>query len=548
MPEEPLSVGVLLHSSSIPAWQYCLVKELLATDLVYVKSVLFTTESVPASGLANSVYRSSLDLLTRYEQRRAPLQYDAFAATPITELEKLPGPSRPELRLINDMNGSALDPVRFFHEQKHDIILALDQIASLNDLARLSNYGVWYFSHDFGQTQVPSGQFVGLAEVLLQRPTIRSALSIRDSASSSSLVAFETFSCARSNAFLISRNEHFWKLAKVIPRMLQQFTQSKSHAFIGNSRPNIQNDNISDPLTTSALSSLFLILAVLRYLGRSLLAKTIRRFFTDRWILMISTDRQSFDFSKFDKLLPPSGWFWADPFVVPDDDKTYLIFEEAALTTGKGHISVAELQSGKRAVRPRRILERPYHLSYPFVFRLDGDLFMIPESAENHTIDLYRFARFPDELEFVRTLAEDIEAYDATLIEVRDLWWMFVNVRSHPGASTWDELCLFYAEHPITGTWRPHDRNPVLSDVRSARPAGNLFFQDGNLYRPSQNSSFRYGYGLNLSRIVHLSKDAYSEEIVSRIEPTWSRCIRGMHTLNRDTRISVIDALYRTRR
>ena len=130
---------------------------------------------------------------------------------------------------------------------------------------------------------------------------------------------------------------------------------------------------------------------------------------------------------------------------------------------------------------------------------------MIPESAENRTIELYRFRVFPDDLEFVHILMENVEAYDATLEEYNGLWWMFANVKPHAGASSWDELCLFYSDSPISSTWHPHPLNPVVSDVRCARPAGNLFVQDIYLYRPSQNSSHRYGYGLNINRILDLT-------------------------------------------
>ena len=46
---------------------------------------------------------------------------------------------------------------------------------------------------------------------------------------------------------------------------------------------------------------------------------------------------------------------------------------------------------------------------------------MIPESAENRTIELYRFRVFPDDLEFVHILMENVEAYDATLVEYNGL-------------------------------------------------------------------------------------------------------------------------------
>lgn len=40
-------------------------------------------------------------------------------------------------------------------------------------------------------------------------------------------------------------------------------------------------------------------------------------------------------------------------------------------------------------------MERPYHLSYPFLFEYGEQLYMLPESAENRSLDVYRYTHFP---------------------------------------------------------------------------------------------------------------------------------------------------------
>ena len=59
--------------------------------------------------------------------------------------------------------------------------------------------------------------------------------------------------------------------------------------------------------------------------------------------------------------------------------------------TGKAHISYVRLGGEAAPVGPpATALETPYHLSYPFVFRHEDDIFMIPESSANRTVELYR--------------------------------------------------------------------------------------------------------------------------------------------------------------
>ena len=137
---------------------------------------------------------------------------------------------------------------------------------------------------------------------------------------------------------------------------------------------------------------------------------------------------------------------------------------------------------------------------------------------------------------------------DATLVPHKDEWWLFVNVADHPGASTWDELFLFHADSPLSDRWKPHARNPVVSDVTRARPAGRIFGRDGVLYRPSQDCSKGYGYGLRIHRIDKLTPFEYEETIVSSTLPSGQRGIRGVHTFNQDGRLVMMDAKLRALR
>jgi hypothetical protein len=115
----------------------------------------------------------------------------------------------------------------------------------------------------------------------------------------------------------------------------------------------------------------------------------------------------------------------------------------------------------------------------------------------------------------------------------------------YEGASSWDELFLFYADSLFSGRWCAHPQNPIVSDVRKARPAGKIFQQNGKIYRPSQDCTNRYGYGLTINRILKLSKTEYEEVEVSSIEPKWDNNILGVHSINREKNLTVIDGLLR---
>ena len=104
-------------------------------------------------------------------------------------------------------------------------------------------------------------------------------------------------------------------------------------------------------------------------------------------------------FAGLDRLDDPS-WRWlkddrrryfADPFLFEEGGVDYVFCEEFPYATGKGVISVFAVDDAGNPGSPSVVLERPYHLSYPFVFRHDGaDLDDAGERAKPHARALPR--------------------------------------------------------------------------------------------------------------------------------------------------------------
>jgi hypothetical protein len=244
-------------------------------------------------------------------------------------------------------------------------------------------------------------------------------------------------------------------------------------------------------------------------------------------------------FYRFKRLQPPADRDWADPCVIQHEGSYFIFHEEYVYRKRKGHISVIQMDAKGRWQPPVPVLERLYHLSYPFVFEWEGTYYMVPETAANRTVELYRCTSFPGGWELCATLLRDVSATDATLAEVDGRWWMFVNL-AVPGASKNDELHLYYADSPL-GPWHPHRRNPVKSDVRSARPAGRLLRLNGQLGRPAQDCSERYGYAIALQQIVRLDLEEFQETEIAKILPEWAPGMVATHTLSSVPGLTVVD-------
>jgi len=251
----------------------------------------------------------------------------------------------------------------------------------------------------------------------------------------------------------------------------------------------------------------------------------------------------------YKEIVPPNNGFWADPCVFnTGDGKHFIFFEELIYAKKRAHLSVIELKEDGTISKPQIVLEKPYHLSYPFVFKEGNDIYMIPETSANKTIELYKCISFPDKWEFQMNLMENLHAVDTTIHKKDGKYWMFVNIKENKGASAWDELFLFYADTLFTQDWKAHPQNPIISDVQQSRPAGHLIEHQGKLYRPSQDCSCTYGYATNMNEVLTLNEKEYKERIIEKLLPKWNDKVTAVHTLSNNNGLTVLDARYKRKR
>lgn len=236
---------------------------------------------------------------------------------------------------------------------------------------------------------------------------------------------------------------------------------------------------------------------------------------------------------------PRSGWtdlpddgqrFYADPFPFVHQGKLTLFVEDFIHKLGKGIISAVEFVDGRPAGTPVPVLEHNCHLSYPFIFEEEGQIWMVPETSANGTIELFRATAYPGGWVKEADLATGLTCSDATLIRQGELWWMFATVRDGGGAFS-DALHLWSAPD-FRGPWTAHAGNPVMIDIATARPAGRMIVRDGRLLRPVQDCRRGYGAALAIARVTKLDHEGFSQVIEAMIGPGPSWPGRRLHSLN----------------
>ena len=283
----------------------------------------------------------------------------------------------------------------------------------------------------------------------------------------------------------------------------------------------------------------------LRYLQKKWFDLTRNdRDFEEQWYLRFCVSDQAVPHCQqqwFD-IMPPDDRFYADPFVVADQGRYFIFFEEYQYANPIGYLSVTEVFTDGRYTPPQAILKQPYHLSYPNVFWHQDAWYMLPETHQNKTIELWRATDFPYQWQKHQVLMDNIDAADTTPFFDGTHWYLFTAIKQNC-KKFGNRLDIFYADDLFSTDWQAHALNPVKVSLLHDRPAGQLFYHQGQLIRPVQDSIRRYGGGMELRVVDMLSPTDFSEHLLCQISAPHTANFDGIHTLNYAAPILVTDAL-----
>ena len=223
--------------------------------------------------------------------------------------------------------------------------------------------------------------------------------------------------------------------------------------------------------------------------------------------------------------------FVADPFMIRAAHTWHMFFEVMNAQRDKGEIGLAWSADGLRWRYQQIVLREPFHLSYPDVFHVDGQYYMIPESYEANSTRLYRADDFPWRWSPVATLLEGAWV-DPSIFRFKGRWWMFASPYSQEN----DELHLFYSD-AVSGPWHPHPMNPIVeSNAAIARPGGRAVVLGDRIIRFTQDCERYYGRLVRAFEISELTTASYREResdrnpVLGPSEELWSRS--GMHHID----------------
>ena len=545
-----LEIGILIDKYKVPSWEYDVVREIHDSEHSHIALVILTGDNMTDEKKnikGNLVFRihNKIDHFVFLGKHNYAIRRDIEELVKDVPMIRI-GSSKPDGTKNRDMAVIGEEGI-----YNLDLIVKLGHGLVDDDLLNIPKYGL--LSYSMNDSSAEGSDTTGYYEVIDKCPVTVSELVMTSKGGQRRSVIARVTESTCPYSISLNRNKLFRRASLFVPRVINGIGMygpdylNRLEQKCGSASADII---VKRPVPSFLRSLLNLFKGTLIFF-RQLLKKLI---YTDpfKWILIYKTgtsnDFKANSYKEFAELKPSKDRFWADPFVIRRGEKFYLFVEEYIYKRNKGHISVLELDSTGQLLKTQNIIEKAYHMSYPFIFESDNIFYMIPETGGNRSIDLYKCTEFPGKWEFLKNIMKNVNAVDSTLYYHQGKWWLFTVIdKINSELAVSPELYLFYSDDFLSDNWISHPMNPVVTDVRTSRPAGKLFLNEGKLYRPSQDCSGRYGNSFDINYIHTFSESEYVEENVKKVKPEWGENLMGTHTFNFDGGLTIIDA-YKFRR
>lgn len=207
--------------------------------------------------------------------------------------------------------------------------------------------------------------------------------------------------------------------------------------------------------------------------------------------------------------------FVADPFLYISDD-WHLFFEvqngQRDPTAVIGH--AVSTDSGRTWGYDQVVLNYDRHLAFPYVFEVDGTVFMTPaQGGDPHerSVTLFEAANFPYDWQPVTDIIRPgYGPVDPIVFEHDNRWWLVV------GGNDNETLYAYYSDSLRSSGWTPHDQNPIVTDrVHAGRPAGRPTISPRGPVLFLQDNTAQYGDSVRAFQVTELTPTEYRDEPIS---------------------------------
>lgn len=249
-------------------------------------------------------------------------------------------------------------------------------------------------------------------------------------------------------------------------------------------------------------------------------------------------------------LMPYSSKYWyADPLLHDFEGNVYLYMEAFDRKKRKGCIACSKILDGKIDT-PRVIIEEPYHMSFPMIFEMKNEVYMIPETEAGGTINIYINCGHPYEWRLFQRIKTSVSIVDSVVYDLKDDTVSII-------ASTFDvenpkltKYIMFKLkrENNFFSIEYSNDFNLSSKYGYGNRNAGYII---GKLHCTQKSTPAIYGYSNVFYQLNNINEKYIDEKFISEIRPEQIKMISdkkikpiGTHTYSKVGDYEVIDLEY----
>src|SRR5215468_8354994 len=552
----PLRIGLLVDGVRMSRFFATIIEDIQASNFANIEFLIFRKTAEPSAAAARSGMARLAHRLLNADLRKHTL-YDQYlqldegkrpANHPLEIVDcsaRLAGIDRIDVepigkKFVHRFPPEALEAIR---ARNLDVLLRFGFNILKGDILKAARYGIWSYHH--GDNDFYRGGPPHFWELCENAPLSGVILQVLTEDLDAGLVLCKSLFSTETTVS-VSRNRFpaYWGSTDRVIRKLNELHRFGWNHLLEHAVPTAPYQGKRKIYRTPTN------LEMVRWLAPVVAKKGVQRLLSRKsqvqhWRIGVRVNAPRLfeqtaapDLAGFRWLEPPPGYFWADPFVVEHNGRPWAFYEEYSYPNSRAHICSAQIAADGSFLSPTRCLvSDKFHYSYPHVFRAGSDLFMVPESFDSSSVDLYRCEEFPAKWSLVTTLFRG-RFVDTSIWQHDNIWWLMTTT-AEPDARS-GTLLLFYSD-TMSGPWQFHPANPISTDIRNNRNAGGVFETNSYLVRPSQNCSGRYGRDLSLNQITELTKERYAERKLLTLEPDPSSAINGIHTYNWCGKIELID-------
>lgn len=415
-----------------------------------------------------------------------------------------------------------------------DLIVDFRGSSVIENILEISKFGL--LKVDLPGPIFQSNRVTGFSEVLRKRPTTEFIFRLTNTKSIGGKVLMRGTFPTR-HYFLLNQAALCDKTCYYLKYLTDWFGEGRAHREI-RFEYLLYSEHVSAPLLIESIK----YVSSQAYMSVS---KKIRRYIHGdrKWHVAFQySDWKSANLNDAVDIDNPSARYLADPFVVQHEMGKYIFAEDVDERKNIGKISVYRVDRAQ-ATRVGIVIDEQFHLSFPFPFYYDGNLYICPESSANRDIRVYRCVEFPLKWELSSIIMTEVSAVDTILLEHGGKWWMLTNIEPAEIGDNRSELYIYSSDSPLSKSWHPHKNNPVIVDALKARNGGIIVDNDC-VFRVSQRQGFdQYGKESQINRIITLNDNDYVEVPVSRVTSDVRVNAIATHHLHSNAGITVFDYL-----